>query len=136
METLALKVRIAVLWIFLAVCFCSAGFILNFYEPGVIEEIMSGKMEGTPITEGFLLFMYLFWLIPMIMAFLSIALKDSTNRLANMIVGILFVIFDIVHLIMHIAQGNLPLVHLVGIIFSIVAPALIVWYAWKWPKQD
>ena len=79
METLTLKVRIAVLWILLAVCFCSAGYILHLFEPGAIEEIMSGEMYGVEITEWWLLFLYLLWLIPMIMAFLSVTLKDHTT---------------------------------------------------------
>jgi len=54
METLAWKVRIAVLWIFLAVMM-SASVGLVLLEPGAIEEIMTGEMEGTEISEGLLL---------------------------------------------------------------------------------
>jgi hypothetical protein len=79
--------------------------------------------------------MYLFWLIPMVMAFLTVTLKDSANRPVNMIIGLLFIIFNIFHLIKHITSGNLLIAHLVNFIFSIVAPLLIVWYAWKWVKK-
>ncbi|GAH16872.1 unnamed protein product, partial [marine sediment metagenome] len=45
METLLLKIRIAILWIFLAVAM-SASMILWFMAPGAIDEIMSGMAEG------------------------------------------------------------------------------------------
>ena len=135
METLLLKVRIAVLWIFLAVGM-SASMILALMGPGFIEEVMSGEMEGMKISAGLTIFFSLFWLIPLIMAFLSVTLKDGANRKTNLILGILFLVFNIIHLISHLVQGNLPVDHLVMCIFAIVVPALIVWYSWKWPREE
>ena len=134
METLLLKIRIAVLWIFLAVAM-SATRILYFMTPGVIDEIISGMTEGMQITTGLLLFFSLLWLIPLVMAFLSVTLKDVANRKANIILGIIFTVFYIGHLFMHLMKGQLPLDHLVMCILMIILPALIFWYAWKWPKQ-
>jgi len=70
MEILLLKIRIAVLWIFLAVA-TSASMILWFMATGGIDEIMSGMAEGMQISTGLLLFFLLFWLIPLAMAFLT-----------------------------------------------------------------
>ena len=64
MENMLLKVRIAVLWIFLAVAM-SASMILYFMGPGAIEEVMTGIMERLKITSGIILFFTFFWLIPM-----------------------------------------------------------------------
>jgi len=135
METLLLKIRIAILWIFLAVAM-SASMILWFMAPGAIDEIMSGMAEGMQISTGLLLFFLLFWLIPLAMAFLSVTLKDVANRKANIILGIIFTIFYIGHLFMHLIKGSLPLDHLVMCILMIILPALIFWYARKWPKQE
>jgi len=71
MEILLFKIKIAVLWIFLAVAM-SASMILWFMAPGAIDEIMSGMAEGMQITTGLLLFFLLFWLIPLVMAFLGV----------------------------------------------------------------
>ncbi|MDL5504013.1 MAG: DUF6326 family protein, partial [Candidatus Methanoperedens sp.] len=67
--------------------------ILALMEPGVIARIMAGEVEGTKIgPELIFLFAFLF-LIPLIMAFLSLTLKDSINRWANIIVGTVFATF-------------------------------------------
>jgi len=135
MEVLAWKVRISVLWLFYAVAM-SASAVLDFMEPGVIEEIMAGEIRGMQISAGFLLFASLFWLILLIMAFLSLILKDSANRWTNIILGIVFAVFHIVNLIGHVAKGELPPAHLLLDVSMIVVPALIAWHAWKWPTQE
>ena len=132
MENILLKVRIEVLWIFLAVAM-SASMILYFMEPGAIEEIMTGIMEGLKINSGTIIFFSLFWLIPMAMAFLSVTLQDIINRKINIILGIIFTIFYIVHLFMHLMRGELPLDHLIMCLLMILLPVLILWYALKWP---
>jgi hypothetical protein len=134
METLLLKIKIAVLWIFMAVAM-SASMILSFMGPGAIDEIMSGTMEGLQINTGLLLFFALFWLIPLAMAFLSITLKDVANRKANIILGTIFTIFYIGHLFMHLIKGPLTILIVLMCVLMILLPALILWYAWKWPKQ-
>ena len=83
------KIKISVLWLFSAVAFL-AHQILALMEPGVIAQIMDGEVEGMKIgTELILLFAILF-LVPLIMAFLSLTLKDSINRWTNIILGSVF----------------------------------------------
>ena len=134
METLLLKIRIAVLWIFMAVAM-SASMVLWFMRPGAINEIMSGMMEGLQISTGLLLFFSLFWLIPLAMAFLSITLKDVANRKANIILSIIFTVFYIGHLFMHLIKGPLTILIVLMCVLMILLPVLIFWHAWKWPKQ-
>ena len=31
------------------------GDVLKFYEPGMMEQILAGEVNGMPLTEGFLL---------------------------------------------------------------------------------
>lgn len=135
MEDLKYKIKISVLWIFFAVSM-SAAMILTFIEPGVIENIMAGELPGGKISEGMLVLFALFWLIPLIMAFLTQILKHSVNRLVNLIIGIIFVLLEIYYIIYHINIGWLPFSHLLITIFMVVVPALIAWYAWKLPKEE
>ena len=135
MEILRWKTRIAVLWIFLAVAM-SASMVLSFMEPGVIEDIIAGEMDGWEISEGLLAFFGIFWLIPLIMAVLSLTLKDSANRWTNIVLGIVVTVWNIVHLIMHLAEGELPLDHLMFMVAMIVVSGLIFWYAWRWPELE
>ena len=128
MEILRWKIRISVLWIFMAVAM-SAHSVLAFMEPGAMEQI--GEMQ---ISAGMFLFMALFWWVPLVMAVLSVTLKDLANRWTNIILGIVFTVLNIFHLIEHLAD---PSAHQILIIAStVVVTALIFWYALKWPKQE
>jgi hypothetical protein len=133
MEVLTLRVRIAMLWLFQAVTM-SATSLLSLMRPGMIEQVMTGEVEGLQMTTGMLLFMALFWLIPLIMAFLCVTLRDSANRWTNVVLGLVFAVWSTFHLALHIMGGQLPLEQLLLHAALIVAPALIVWYAWRWPK--
>jgi hypothetical protein len=46
------------------------------------------------------------WLIPLVMAFLSVTLKDLANRRVNLVIGGIFTLLSIIHLII------CPLVHI------------------------
>jgi len=133
MEILTLKVRLTVLWLISAVIM-SASMAIFFLEPGSIGEVMAGRMEGLAINSASLLFMALFWLIPLAMAFITVTVRDSANRWTNVVVGLVFAVFYVFHLLGHIIQGTLPIEALVFCVLTIVVPALIVWYAWRWPK--
>ena len=138
MESLTLKIKIAVLWLFMAIAY-SAHMALSIFEPGVIKLITEGKMQ---ISEGAFIFSALFaWLIPLTMASLSVTLKDAANRRANIILGIVVTIGNIFHLLfeqlaqpsIHMAQ---PSIHqLLLNLSTVVVTALIVWYAWRWPVR-
>ena len=139
MGILTLKVKIAILWLFMAVVY-SAHMALSIFEPGVIELITNGEIQ---LSEGEFIFSALFaWLAPLTMAFLSVTLKDLANRRANIVMGITLTAVNIFHLLFeqfnkpsfHMAQ---PSVHqLLLNISTVVVTALIVWYAWRWPKQE
>ena len=120
------KIKISVLWLFSAVAFL-AHQILALLEPGVIAQIMDGEVEGMKIgTELILLFAILF-LVPLIMAFLSLTLKDSINRWANIIVGAVFAALFI-GVIASVAKLSGEILMTFS---TVVALLLIVWYAWK-----
>ncbi len=120
------KIKISVLWLFSAVAFL-AHQILALLEPGVLAGIMAGEVEGMKIgPELILLFAFLF-LVPLIMAFLSLTLKDSINRWANIIVGAVFAAFFIV-VTATVAKLSGEILMTLS---TVVALVLIVWYAWK-----
>ena len=135
MELLRCKIRISVLWVFLAVGM-SASMILLLMEPGVIEGLMAGNLEWTQVSEGLLVLNALFWLIPLIMAVLSLTLKASPNRRANIALGIVFVLLYVVDIIQHSIHGALHVAYLLMLVLGIVVAAFIAWFAWRLPKQE
>ncbi|MCP8313104.1 MAG: hypothetical protein H3Z53_01860 [archaeon] len=119
------------LWLFTEVAGLASG-LLMLMEPGVIEQIMTGEILGMKIGPEFLLLFAIILLVPLVMAFLSLTLKDSTNRWANIIVGIVWFGLLLTDLPTYLAN---PSAYAILMWLSqIVATALIVWYAWKWTK--
>ena len=130
------KIRLAVLWLFTAVALVGEGMLL--IAPGVIEKVISGEFYEGMDPTGMLLLGAIINVVPLVMAFLSVTLKDSTNRWVNIIVGIFFtgiLLFDLIgYIAAPLGEGTVPFYIVLGG-STVVASALIVWYAWKWPKQ-
>jgi len=92
---------------------------------------MSGEVDGMALTSGMLIFMSLFYLIPLWLAFISLTVKDSCNRWTNFILGIVFTLLNLYHFIEHLTSP----VQILIIGSAVAVTALIAWYAWRWPKQ-
>jgi hypothetical protein len=67
--------------------------MLYSFQPGVMEQINTGVLVGDKTTPELLLVFAVIFLIPLVIAFLSLVLKDSTNRWTNIIVGIGYTVF-------------------------------------------
>jgi hypothetical protein len=83
------------------------------------------------IGQELLLFFAVMMLVPLVMAFLSLTLKDSTNRWANVIVGIVYTGFQLFALIETLAAPSVYAYSVLMETTKVVVPALIVWYSWK-----
>ena len=130
MKVLTLKMRIFVLWIFTAVSI-TAESALYLYEKGHIEKVMSGEVTGN------LVLWICRWLIPFVLAFLTVTLRDRANRIINIVLGAIFVAFNIFQFVMRTASGqDQPHFLIIIILSSTIAAALILWYAIRWPKYE
>lgn len=122
------KIKISVLWLFVAIAIL-AHQILVLMEPGIIAQLMAGEAEGQKIGPELILFFAILMLVPLVMAFLSLTLKDSMNRWVNIILGAIFAVIWFVGVVdaAQTAYWGGALMTL----SAVVASALIVWYAWK-----
>ena len=121
------KIKLSALWVaFMLVGF--VGAMLQLFEPGLIEQIIAGEVDGMPITHELLLVEAILLVIPPIMVFLSVTLKEKANRWANIILGTVFFGFGLFELTEKITQPYFLVSGILGIVFAV----LIVWYAWKW----
>jgi hypothetical protein len=82
-----------------------------------------------PVTQEMMLVMAMILEIPIAMIFLSWVLKDKTNRLANIIASAITIPFIIV-------GGSEYLHYYFFATIEIVCIVLIIWFTWKWPKQE
>jgi len=71
--------------------------------------------------------------IPSLMVFLSLTLKAKANRWANIIAG---VFLAGVLLTTMLVGGEVWAYYRLYTIIEGVLIALIIWHAWKWPKQE
>ena len=126
-----LKIKLAVFWLFIAVTM-SANTLLYLIVPGVIDEIRAGEIVGMQAGPELILTMAVaYYWIPLVMAVLSMTLKDKVNHWANTIIGAFYAVFVLFELLMNVTTVTYPYVILLDLSVIVVA-ALIIWYAWKW----
>jgi len=126
------KVRLAVLWLFSEVSFLGV-MLLTFLKPGIVQDIISGNVQGVAINQELLAGYAVILLLGLTMAFVSLTVRDSINRGANVVVGIVGIILSLLGLS---EQFTNPYAYAVIIwIAHILVDASIVWYAYNWPKK-
>ena len=125
------KIKLAALWATLMFLY-TYGDILGFYTPGNLEQLISGEIEGIQLTEGLLIANAVSMTIQSVMIFLSVALKANANRWANLILGV----FAAVVLIVATYVGGIDVRYAIQASVELVLISLILWHAWKWPKQE
>ena len=125
------KIKLSGLWVAVMLLYVY-GDIFGFYKPGLIEEIITGEVAGMQITQVWLLGFVIMMAIPSVMVFLSLTLTPKVNHWANIIVAIVY--FGV--LVGALFVGELSVAYTFSSIVEAVLLALIVWYAWKWPKQE
>ena len=126
-----MKTRLAVLWLSVAITM-SANTLLYFLVPGVLDEIRAGTVVGMQAGSALLLTMaVMYYWVPLVMAVLSLTLKDKANRWASIILGVFYAVFILFELSMNVTTVAYPYVILMDSSAIIIA-ALIAYYAWKW----
>ena len=87
------------------------------------------------ITPELLLVMSIIFVVPIFMSVLTLMLKYPLSRLANRIVGTLYALIIIGFWVLGLVLRS-PGYQIVWATAQLVFALLVVWYAWKWPKQE
>ena len=82
------KILLSTLWIFAVLNYLYAD-VLGFYKPGMIQEILTGSVEGLTFTPVFLLIGAILMETAIVMVLLSRILKYRWNRITNITAGII-----------------------------------------------
>jgi hypothetical protein len=138
MTILDWKVRIIALWLVSAEAF-SAHMIMVTIDPVSMEKMLAW---GAKIDAGGWVFGSIWWLISFWLVFITIVARGPFNRWANFAAGIIGTLLNIFHFFMCGVPLVFPILfqaptvhHSLLLGSAVVATALIIWYAWKWPKQ-
>jgi Family of unknown function (DUF6326) len=118
-----IKVKLSTLWIFVMFNMVFAD-IIGFLNPGTLEEMIA--MKPTP---GLLLIFSILTEIPIAMIVLSRWLKYRANRWANIIAGVITILYAI-------GGGSGSVTYIFFATIEVVCMLLIVWYAWRWTEHE
>jgi hypothetical protein len=112
------KIKIAVLWIIMEFCMVTVS---------IVGQDMPGFM---PETSEMRLVLAVSLLIPPVMAFLSLILKDSVDRWVNIILSVVLIAMAYPFGLAEATADYFGAIATITIV-EVVALALIVWYAWN-----
>lgn len=126
----SVQLKLAALWASLMFIYIYVDYF-HLYMPGMLEEILKGKVFVFDITQGFLLAVSVSMTIPALMIFLSVALPANVNRWTNIIIAAVFIPYTLFNL------AGVAWIHMVvTAVVEVVLLYLIIRYAWKWPRLE
>lgn len=125
-----IKIKLSALWAGVTLCYLYCDYF-ELYVPKKVEGLINGENLLNSPTNLFAASVLL--AIPAAMVFLSVLLKPVINKWLNIIVGILFTAMMI--LIAFTYSEVWYTFYLFYAILESMITALIIWYAWQWPKS-
>jgi hypothetical protein len=120
------RIKLSALWVSLMLTYL-LGDVLRIFS----GDFVAGEVGGMQVSQGLYLGLAILLVIPVVMVFLSLTLKYTANRWANIVIAILLFAFNLVGLPTYPSAYDKFLI-IVGLLFNL----LTVWYAWRWPKQE
>lgn len=126
------KTRLSGLWVAL-MFFYAYNDIISFFRRDTIEDVLSGELAGAQVGQLFLFGAAVLMAIPIFMVFLSLALPARANRWTNVIVGIFHAVVLIGTVLV---PGEIWAHYALYMAFEALFIVLIVWTAWRWPRQE
>lgn len=124
------RVLLSTLWIFVTVNYIYCD-VLSLMEPGFFKLLMAGgQVPGVgQITPVFLLGAAALMEIPFAMIFLSRILGYKSNKIVNIIAGLVMIVVQVSSLFI----GTVPTLHYIFYsVIEIIGALLIVLFAWRW----
>ena len=116
-----IKIILSFIWVAVVLC----------YVYGDVFSILSGdfklgEIDGKPLTEKMVLVMAAIMVIPIIMIVLTVLLDDFVSRWANIIVAVVFLLFNLFSI------RGYPIYEKFTLFVSMVFNLVTVYIAWTW----
>ena len=121
------RALLSTLWIFVLLNIIFRD-IHEFFRLGLLEEMMTGIVNGNQVTEQVMLIGAFMVEIPILMVLLSRILNYRINRWANIIIGA-------VTIALVIGMGQKDLDDIFFATVEVIALSAIIWLAGKWRRQ-
>ena len=104
--------------------------ILNFFTPGVVEDILDGRVFEFDLSQTFSTAALALMAIPIFMVVLSMTLPARVSRIANLLVASLYVPVTV----FNVAGESWLYFYGLGVVLEVILLALIIRCAWTWPR--
>ncbi|MEU4385303.1 DUF6326 family protein [Promicromonospora sp. NPDC023805] len=104
--------------------------ILGFFTPGIVEDILDGKVFEFDLSQTFSTTALTLMAVPIFMVVLSTTLPARANRATNLVVALLYVPVTV----FNVAGASWLYFYGLGVVLELILLALVVRYVWTWPR--
>lgn len=132
-RTVNVKVRLALMWVAL-MFFYIYNDIFSLFQPGHVADLVEGQLEGVLFTQSLLFGAAVLMAFPSFMVLMSLTLKARTNRLLNIVFGILHILVLIGT--QFVGEGETWYYWRFYEVLEALFLILIIRTAWKWPANE
>jgi hypothetical protein len=128
-QPIPVRVKLAAAWTSFMFLYAYVD-ILNFFTPGVVADILDGRVFEFDLSQTFSTAALALMAIPIFMIVLSMTLPARASRVANLGVASLYVPVTVFNL----SGESWLYFYGLGVALELALLALIVRYAWTWPR--
>jgi len=130
---LDVRIILAALWV-AGMLSSLNGDTYRLSDPIALQSIIANTGPVVASSE-LLLVMSIIFVVPIFMSVLTLALKYPVSRWANRIIGIFYAMITLAFWVLSLVLRSAGY-EIVWSTAQLVFALLVVWYAWKWPKQE
>ena len=130
-QPVSVRVKLAAAWTSFMFLYAYVD-IIAFYKPGVVADILNGKVFEFDISQTLLSTFIALMAIPIFMIVVSVALPARANRVTNLIVASV----QIPYAAFNIVGESWTVFYGLGLALELILLALILRYAWTWPRTE
>ena len=127
-SNVSVRTKISALWTAMLFVFTYVD-IFSLYRPDFRAELEVGEIGGFTVDQAFLLGTTVYVVIPSLMVFGALVLRPAVNRIANIVLGILYALTIVAG-----AIGEWSY-YILGSAIEVALLVAVVYYASTWPKR-
>ena len=122
------RIKISALWASMLFVFAYVD-LFSLYRPDVRADLEAGELGGFTVNQPFLVGTTVYVVIASLMVFLALVVPPRANRIANIMLSIVYALT--------ISAGAIGEwgYYILGSAVEVALLAAIVYYAWTWPKR-
>lgn len=128
-QQVPVRVKLAAAWTSFMLLYAYVD-ILNFFTPGVIGDILDGRVFEFDLSQTFSTTALTLVAIPTLMVVLSTTLPARANRITNLVVASVYVPVSA----FNVVGESWTYFYGLGVALELIVLALILRFAWTWPR--